>query len=64
MYASGVSAMPAVRAKLLEMQRSLAREHSVVMDGRDIATVVLRTRTSRCSSPPPRRRGLSADTLS
>ena len=41
MYASGVSAMPAVRAKLLEMQRSLAREHSVVMDGRDIATVVL-----------------------
>ncbi len=41
MYASGVSAMPSVRSKLLEMQRALAREHSVVMDGRDIATVVL-----------------------
>ncbi len=40
-YASGVSAIPAVRAFLLEMQRSLARTHNVVMDGRDIATVVL-----------------------
>ena len=40
-YASDVSAMPAVRAFLLEMQRSLAREHDVVMDGRDIGTVVL-----------------------
>jgi cytidylate kinase len=39
--ASGVSAIPAVRAYLLEMQRSMAREHSVVMDGRDIGTVVL-----------------------
>jgi cytidylate kinase len=36
-----VSAIPAVRAYLLEMQRSMAREHSVVMDGRDIGTVVL-----------------------
>ena len=41
MYASGVSAHPAVRAHLLEMQRKLAREHNVVMDGRDIGTVVL-----------------------
>ncbi len=40
-YASDVSAMPAVRAFLLDMQRSLARTHNVIMDGRDIATVVL-----------------------
>ena len=40
-YASDVSAMPPVRAFLLEMQRKLAREHNVVMDGRDIGTVVL-----------------------
>ena len=40
-YASDVSALPEVRAFLLEMQRRLAREHSVVMDGRDIGTVVL-----------------------
>lgn len=40
-YASGVSAHPAVRAFLLEMQRELARDNSVVMDGRDIGTVVL-----------------------
>lgn len=41
LYASAVSAHPAVRAFLLEMQRSLARTHSVIMDGRDIGTVVL-----------------------
>lgn len=40
-YASAVSAIPQVRAFLLEMQRSLARTHNVVMDGRDIGTVVL-----------------------
>lgn len=39
--ASAVSAYPSVRAFLLEMQRKLAREHSVIMDGRDIGTVVL-----------------------
>lgn len=39
--ASDVSALPAVRAFLLEMQRQMAREHSVIMDGRDIGTVVL-----------------------
>lgn len=39
--ASTVSAYPAVRNFLLEMQRRLAREHCVVMDGRDIGTVVL-----------------------
>ncbi len=41
MYASAVSAIPEVRAFLLEMQRSLARRQSVIMDGRDIGTVVL-----------------------
>ncbi len=41
LYASTVSAIPAVRAFLLDMQRLLARENSVVMDGRDIGTVVL-----------------------
>ena len=39
--ASLVSANPAVRAYLLEMQSDLARRHDVVMDGRDIGTVVL-----------------------
>lgn len=41
MYASAVSAIPEVREFLLEMQRSLARTRSVIMDGRDIGTVVL-----------------------
>ena len=41
MMASAVSAKPQVRAFLLEMQRKLARENNVVMDGRDIGTVVL-----------------------
>lgn len=41
MYASAVSALPEVRAFLLEMQCAMAREHSVIMDGRDIGTVVL-----------------------
>ena len=39
--ASDVSALPAVRAFLLEMQRRMARENNVIMDGRDIGTVVL-----------------------
>ena len=39
--ASKVSAIPAVRDFLLDFQRRQAREHSVVMDGRDIGTVVL-----------------------
>ncbi|MBO4733441.1 MAG: (d)CMP kinase [Clostridia bacterium] len=41
MMASAVSAKPSVRAFLLELQRKLAREHDVIMDGRDIGTVVL-----------------------
>ena len=40
-YASDVSAMPPVRAFLLEMQRGMAAKHDVIMDGRDIGTVVL-----------------------
>ena len=41
MYASAVSAIPAVRTFLLETQRELARKNSVIMDGRDIGTVIL-----------------------
>lgn len=40
-YASAVSAFPVVRAYLMETQRDLARKHDVIMDGRDIGTVVL-----------------------
>lgn len=40
-YASAVAAIPAVREFLLEMQRSAARKDNVIMDGRDIGTVVL-----------------------
>ncbi len=40
-YASAVSAIPEVRAFLLETQRQLAREYGVIMDGRDIGTVIL-----------------------
>lgn len=39
--ASMSSAVPAVRAKLLDLQRNLAKEKDVVMDGRDIGTYVL-----------------------
>ncbi|MBR6677803.1 MAG: (d)CMP kinase [Oscillospiraceae bacterium] len=41
LYASDVSAYASVRTYLLEMQRKLARENCVIMDGRDIGTVVL-----------------------
>lgn len=41
MAASDVSAIPAVRTFLFELQLKLARENNVVMDGRDIGTVVL-----------------------
>ena len=40
-YASDVSAMPEVREFLLNMQREMAEKYSVIMDGRDIGTVVL-----------------------
>ena len=39
--ASLVSAQPIVREMLLDMQRQVALEHNVIMDGRDIGTVVL-----------------------
>ncbi len=41
MAASAVSAIPAVRAALLDLQRNMAKTNSVIMDGRDIGTVVL-----------------------
>ena len=41
LYASDVSAMAEVREFLMEMQRDLARKNCVVMDGRDIGTIVL-----------------------
>ncbi len=39
--ASEVSALPCVRSFLLDLQRNIAKKNSVVMDGRDIGTVVL-----------------------
>ena len=41
MAASAAAAHPAVRAFLLDMQRDMAEKYSVIMDGRDIGTVVL-----------------------
>ena len=41
MAASKVSAIPAVRAFLFDLQQKIARENNVIMDGRDIGTVVL-----------------------
>jgi len=41
MAASLISALPFVRDYLLSLQREIAKEHSVIMDGRDIGTVVL-----------------------
>ncbi len=41
MAASNVSAIPSVRAFLLETQRKIANENSVIMNGRDIGTVIL-----------------------
>ncbi len=45
--ASLVSAHPVVRDMLLEMQRDVARKHNVIMDGRDIGTVVLPKATAK-----------------
>ncbi|MBQ7317061.1 MAG: (d)CMP kinase [Clostridia bacterium] len=41
MYASAVSSIPEVRAFLLDTQKKIAAENSVIMDGRDIGTVIL-----------------------
>lgn len=40
-YASDVSKIPEVRSFLLHLQRSIAEENNVIMDGRDIGTVIL-----------------------
>lgn len=59
MAASDVSAMPPVRAFLLDLQRDMARCHNVVMDGRDIGTVVLpdaRVKIFLTASPEERAR--------
>ena len=64
MAASAVGANPAVRAFLLEMQRDMAKTQNILMDGRDIGTVVLpnatvkifltagRSTSRRASIPP------------
>ena len=58
-YASQVSAIPEVRAFLLEMQRQLAAEQSVVMDGRDIGTVVMPQALDKIFfTPTPEQRAL------
>ena len=44
--ASATSAIPAVRAHLLELQRNLAASANVIMDGRDIGTCILPASTS------------------
>ena len=41
LYASTVSKIPEVRARLLSLQREMAQTHNVITDGRDIGTVVL-----------------------
>lgn len=41
MAASNVSAIPKVREFLLDLQRNIAKNNNVIMDGRDIATVIL-----------------------
>lgn len=41
MMASKISAVPSVRVYLLDLQRDMAKTHNVIMDGRDIGTVVL-----------------------
>ena len=64
--ASDVSAIPEVRAFLLEMQRRFARENNVIMDGRDIGTVVLpeaELKIFLTASPEARARRRRADLL-
>lgn len=41
MMASAISAIPSVRAYLLDLQRNIAENNNIIMDGRDIGTVVL-----------------------
>ena len=53
MAASAVGANPAVRAFLLDMQRDMAKKQDVLMDGRDIGTVVLPHATVKIFLPAP-----------
>ena len=55
MAASAVGANPAVRAFLLEMQRDMAKTQNILMDGRDIGTVVLPNATVKIFLTPARR---------
>ncbi len=67
MAASDVSAIPAVREYLLNMQRDTARKNSVVMDGRDIGTVILpnaEVKIFLTASPEARARRRHAELLS
>ena len=64
--ASQVAALPAVREFLLDFQRKQAREHDVVMDGRDIGTVVLPqagVKIFLTAAPEARARRRTADLL-
>ncbi len=59
MAASNVSAVPEVRGRMVALQRKIAEGHSVVMDGRDIGTVVLPNATLKVfltASPEERAR--------
>ncbi len=66
MYASAVSAVPEVRAFLLDTQRDIAAKNSVVMDGRDIGTVILpdaEVKVFMVASPEARARRRYAELL-
>ena len=66
MAASKVSALPAVRDFLFELQRKIARENDVIMDGRDIGTVVLpdaQVKIYLTASPQERARRRHAELL-
>lgn len=66
MAASRVSAIPEVRAFLFDLQKEIARTHNVVMDGRDIGTVVLpdaQVKIFLTASPEERARRRHAEML-
>lgn len=66
MAASGVSAHPGVRAFLLDLQRQMARAHDLLMDGRDIGTVILPNATVKIfltATPEARARRRLAELL-
>ena len=66
MKASTVSAHAVVREMLLDMQRDVAKQHNVIMDGRDIGTVVLPRATVKfflTASPEVRAQRRTAELL-